>query len=307
MKTKSDFSANLSKIDLEHKQSINSINLLKMKPVISDKKTKRINPIENLKKKNTEIAEYLKTLKDDKFKKTLELFKLSLSNEEDQEKTSGFKNNMNYGYVGYLLKSDYFAKQEKKDYLTSKNQYPNKKFYFFKPTERKFSLAVNTTTSQTKKKLSNFNDYLYEIDPNVSPNTLGKNIRNFSQCLRKDKDIEKQRRLMDYVGEFVRKEGKDFYNKNMDSEQGFGYNQKEFLRSKTLKKEVSDFYYNLIDFHEKEAEIKEMKSNLVNSFKEYDGDFQRFILDLTKYNDHLRKIDNDKKNFSHESITPKNN
>ena len=296
----------ISKIEFDQmKESINTVKtekLLKMKPV----QEKKENPIENLKLKNKEISQYMKTLNEDKFKKTMEVFKLSLSNEDDFEKPSGFKNNMKFGYVGYLLKSDYFAKQEKKEYLQNTNQYPNKKFYFFRPNNsRKQSLPQNS--SNGKKRLSNFNDYLYEMDPSSSPNTLGKNIKEFSNFLKISQDIEKQRKLIDYVGQFVRKEEKAFYNNNLNMKNENlsirKEHQKNFFQSKALKQEIFDFYHNLIDYQEKEADIQELKTDIINSFKEYDEDFQNFILNLIKYSDHLRKIENDKKLYENDGFS----
>lgn len=309
MKPITEFSNNISRIESDRRDSFNTLrgeNLLKLKPIPEYKREK--NPIKHLKSKNNEINDYMKNLKDNKMKKAMDLLKLSLSNEDQQEKSTGFKNNINFGYVGYLLKSDYFEKQEKKEYLNNNNQYPNKKFFFFKPggsNSRKESLAqLNQNSTQQKKKISNFHEYLYQMDPCASPNTLGKNIRDFSNFLKNQNEQEKQRNLLEYMQEFVRNEAKGFYNSNMNwkNNQGFVAKeiQKEFDESSAVKKEIFQFYYNLTEFHEKEAELKEFKNDIKSSFKQYDENFKKIISDLVKSNDHLRKIDNEKRTFTYE-------
>jgi hypothetical protein len=278
-------------------------NLLRLRPFPTEQR-KRNNPIESLKNKNHEIKEYIRTLKDERLQKAMEMFKLSIENEDAHGKSTGFKTNINFGYVGYLLKSDYFAKQEKKDYLNNNNQYPNKKLFFFKPKGSR----KNSLVPKPMKKMSNFNDYLYDLDPNTSPMTLGRNIKEFSQICKGSKEIEeKQKQLIEYVKQYVRKEEQEFYQNNLNFSKESSYrNQKDFIQSKELKKEIFDFYNNLIDYQENEAEIKEFKDDLVNSFKGYDENFQQFIKELIKYNENLRKIDNDKKtfNFDNEEYAP---
>lgn len=309
LKIISDF-ANVSRIESEKKESFTTTkaeNILKLKPIIESKAPEK-DPIKDLKLKNSEISDYLKNLKDDKVKKAMDVLKLSLSNEDQQEKSTGFKNNINFGYVGYLLKSDYFEKQEKKEYLNNNHQYPNKKFFFFKPKggilSRKGSDVAGSTNRLQSKRVSNINEFLYQMDPSVSPNSLGKKIKDFTNFLKNEKDLEKQRNLIDYIQEFIKKEGKQFYNSNMNWKNQNGFiareTQKELVESTAIKKEIFEFYYNLTDFHEKKAEIKELKSGMMNSFKEYDENFKKMIGDLIKYNDHLRKLDNEKKAFTFE-------
>ena len=273
-----------------------NVNTIKLRPLPEERR--REDPIENLKNKNNEINEFIKTLKDDRLRKAMEMFKLSIENEDAQGKSNGFKNTINFGYVGYLLKSDYFQKQEKKEYLNNNNLYPNKKMFFFKPqkSSRKNSLAP----PETKKRASNFNEFLYEMDPSTSPNTLGRNVKEFYKG--PNSLEEKKNQLIEYVKQYVRREEQEFYRNNLNfSTENISFRktyQKDLMKSKELKKEIVEFYNSLIDYHENEAEIKEFKENLINSFKGYDDSFQKFIKELIKYNDYLRKIDNDRKTFT---------
>lgn len=274
---------------------------LKTTMVLYPPKQRIKNPIESLKIKTENMIDFLNSLENDKFRKTMEIFKLSLAGGDDnpQKANAGFKNSMNFGYVGYLLKSDYFAKQEKKDYLNNNNQYPNKKFYFFKP-DRKKKADVPTQ----KKKPSDFNDFLYEMDPCTSPNTLGRGIKEFTNFLKTNKDVEKQRKMLDFVGKLVRKEGKDYYNQNLNWKNEElsirKESQRDFSSSKALKQEIFDFYYSLTDYHENDAELKGLKENLLSSFRDYDQNFRQINEELIKNNDYLRKIDNEKKIFKYE-------
>ena len=272
-----------------------NVNMIKLRPLPEERK--REDPIENLKNKNNEINEFIKNLKDDRLRKAMEMFKLSIENEDAQGKSNGFKNTINFGYVGYLLKSDYFQKQEKKEYLNNNNLYPNKKMFFFKPQK---SSRKNSLAPTEKKRASNFNDFLYEMDPCTSPNTLGRNVKEFYKG--PNSLEEKKNQLIEYVKQYVRREEQEFYRNNLNfSTENISFRktyQKDLMKSKELKKEIVEFYNSLIDYHENEAEIKEFKENLINSFKGYDDSFQKFIKELIKYNDYLRKIDNDRKTFT---------
>lgn len=134
----------------------------------------------------------------------------------------------------------------------------------------------------------------------TSPNTLGRNVKEF---YKRQISLEEKNQLIEYVKQYVRREEQEFYKSNLNfSTENISFRktyQKDLMRSKELKKkEIVELYNNLIDYQENEAEIKEFKENLINSFKGYDDSFQKFIKELIKYNDYLRKIDNDKKTFT---------
>lgn len=101
----------------------------------------------SLKEKNRQISQELRKTREENFKKTLERLKMPF------EKDSAFplKTSLRSGYFGYLLKSDYFEKQEKKKVLPS-HHYPKIEVKDFDLSNRRNTSDNTSSTNDLRKK-----------------------------------------------------------------------------------------------------------------------------------------------------------
>ena len=101
----------------------------------------------SLREKNKQISKELRKAREENFKKTLERLKMPFENDS----AFPLKSSLRSGYFGYLLKTDYFEKQEKKK-IYSSHHYPKIEVKDFDLSNRRNTSENASYTNDFKKK-----------------------------------------------------------------------------------------------------------------------------------------------------------
>lgn len=197
----------------------------------------------SLKEKNKQISQELRKAKDESFKKTLEKFKLPF----EKESVLPFKTSLRSGYFGYLLKSDYFEKQQKKK-MPSSNYYPKIEVKDFDLSNRRNTSDNASSTNDCRKKigLGTFIKKKEKTFENISLSYRNEGKKRELMGLRNQvsefcSDIVKYHDLEARISEFRNdlKQKFHFFNENFKNIEDELVMRNEFLKSKEFENFVS--------------------------------------------------------------------